>query len=655
LAAKNANLKSEKNSGKYSKNEISLMPKDIMKKWFDINSESNYNYEFSPKSEPIKKKGISTSNNFFIKNNKDLFCQRFPKNPKNNPNNDYSYSNPKKEKSRNFKYNSFGEIYFPKNNNYSSSQAKKKIIEKYLDYYQANLDKAKRNILGEHNSNQLYIKNYLCSLRDKNLIRLNYDKIYNFLPYLNKGKDSSPQTIKELLINGNLNDIIYTDGKNADKVNNKVNVFNKRNNIKTKNKYLHLSSNHMLGSFKKSINEVNQNISKNGNNNIILNNIYNDSVKKNQNHERTYTIEKKDGTINISKDNNYKTNDLTCQKKERILKNLNLVKSEKLNKIKEIENLNNKIRTSTTSSKKRDKFEKKNKINIDCKNGSKDKKNSPEEKSIEDSKNYKLAKYDIGDVIGKGAYAIVKLITDRNTKEKYAMKIYEKSKLNSNSKKRCVYNEIRILKKLSHKNIVKLIDVINTEKEILIIQELINGISLREYYNNEIRNQKGISIHKENIFRKIFKQIFDAMDYLHKNGMAHRDIKLENILLNKDYEIKIIDFGFGMYNTDNKLEKFFCGTPNYMPPEIIDKTPYIGQLADMWSLGILVYKIFCADFPFKGKDEKELYKSIKIGKFTMAKYTPPYARKIISSLIVINPIKRISCEDVLNSQWLKGD
>jgi len=143
------------------------------------------------------------------------------------------------------------------------------------------------------------------------------------------------------------------------------------------------------------------------------------------------------------------------------------------------------------------------------------------------------------------------------------------------------------------------------------------------------------------------------MDYLHKHNMAHRDIKLENILLKKNYEIKIIDFGFGMYNPEKKLQKFFCGTPNYMPPEIAEKKPYIGQLADMWSLGILVYKIFCADFPFKGKDEKELYKSIKTGKFSYAKYTPEYAKKIIGGLIVLDPNKRMTCEDVLNCEWFK--
>ena len=317
----------------------------------------------------------------------------------------------------------------------------------------------------------------------------------------------------------------------------------------------------------------------------------------------------------------------------------------------------NKKRAFSTVPYKSRKKTKKEIINIDC---NKDKENINNiNNSIEkndnnnNAKKDKLSKYEIGEVLGKGAYALVKLAKNKITKEKYAIKIYEKEKLNSNSKKSCVYKEIQILKKLNHKNIVKLIEVISTEKQILIVQELIEGISLREYYNDEIRNQKGISIHKENIFKKIFSQIFSAMDYVHKHGIAHRDIKLENILIKSNYEIKIIDFGFGMYNPEKKLQKFFCGTPNYMPPEIAEKKPYVGQLADMWSLGILVYKIFCADFPFKGKDEKELYKAIKNGKFSYAKYTPDYAKKIISGLIVLDPNKRMNCEDVLNSDWLK--
>jgi MAP/microtubule affinity-regulating kinase len=547
--------------------------------------------------------------------------------------------------------------------------------------------------------------NYLNSLRFKNAIRLNNkDKIYNYLPFLqssSKDKISPPKIQKPLLVERNFNiNTINSTGLNPRSESlgiKNIHQFyynlhtltkynNDHNNSRKKNNFTHVSSNPIINSFNNNL-TTNSNISNTGNNNIILNNMgsvntnnYNSNENSKKNNycdgnsrantagngvENDYNNNEKRTHFNkFHKSNtpeNSKVNiiDESNNKKEKNQKkNINIVIEDNKKDIDyNITKNNIKERALTVPYKNR----KKNTINIDCNNNqnkdtklvNEDKINFNELTIDKDFKKDKLSKYEIGEVLGKGAYAIVKIVRNKITNMKFAMKVYEKENLNSNSKKTCVFREIQILKKINHKNIAKLIEVINTEKQILIVQELIEGISLREYYNNEIRYQKGISIHKENIFKIIFRQIFDAMDYLHKHGMAHRDIKLENILIKKNYEIKIIDFGFGMYNPENKPQKFFCGTPNYMPPEIAEKKPYNGQLADMWSLGILVYKIFCADFPFKGKDEKELYKSIKIGKFTFANYTPEYAKQIINSLVVQDPNKRITCEDVLNSDWLR--
>ena len=274
--------------------------------------------------------------------------------------------------------------------------------------------------------------------------------------------------------------------------------------------------------------------------------------------------------------------------------------------------------------------------------------------TINRNKDNKISHYEIGKVIGKGAYATVKICKNKITQEKFAMKIYEKKILNDNIKKKCILREIEILKKLNHPNIVKLYDTIISDKNILLIQELVNGISLRDFYNKEIRNQRNISEKKYKILTLIFKQIFSAFDYIHKKNIFHRDIKLENILLTKNYEIKIIDFGFGLYNPRNYLQKFFCGTPNYMAPEIIMKKEYDCQKADMWSLGILLYKLFCADFPFKGKDEKDLYRHIIKGKYKIKEYVPDLIKIIIDKILRPKPYQRINCDQILQSHWFNN-
>ena len=105
--------------------------------------------------------------------------------------------------------------------------------------------------------------------------------------------------------------------------------------------------------------------------------------------------------------------------------------------------------------------------------------------------------------------------------------------------------------------------------------------------------------------RKIFKQVAEGIDYMHSKNVTHRDIKLENLLLeDKTKNIKIIDFGFAISCKDRKLTSF-CGTPSYMAPEIISKKDYLGPPVDIWTLGILLYVLMCGHFPFRGKANRE--------------------------------------------------
>lgn len=110
-----------------------------------------------------------------------------------------------------------------------------------------------------------------------------------------------------------------------------------------------------------------------------------------------------------------------------------------------------------------------------------------------------------------------------------------------------------------------------------------------------------------------FRQIAEAMRYMHSNLICHRDLKLENILVSDKQKIKIIDFGFGIRTPEDVNLKIFCGTSSYMAPEIVRKQEYNGFKADVWALGVVLHVMLTGRFPFVGKTEKELFSRIKTG------------------------------------------
>mgnify|MGYP002624670620 CR=1 FL=1 len=632
-----------------------------------INNNKNNNEVIIFNNEPEKKsnkKGENSNEN--QKSNKNCFYEQLL----------YKYKNKIK--------NSFNELnlmnqeYVIKKNNYLTDENSHHLYNIYQIQNLKNSKKSTFKFKTKENNYKKYYKNQLPLLKKKN-----NNKEQIIMKGINTELNHEKTNLKRLVFSSNYfknnsnkeNNILNENNKNINVIND--NNFNSKyiiNNIfsSIENKNEHNFSNN--DKTNKLMNSTNSDF---GNNNIIFNktntnSFYNSIQNNNKLREVSSTNSLKGEILNNIKDkliyskknlNNEKIKENKKDEEKKLnKKNINIFESDTNffmeNKRRSLVNSNNNLNEIKYSLNAKKGFQKleKNFNTIDSNffiNIIKYNEYNNNINSLHNKKN-KLEKYKIGNILGKGAYATVKLVTNKLTNEKYAMKIYEKVKLNDNLKKKCVYKEIEILKRVNHKNIAKLIEVIHTEAQILIIQEFVKGISLRDYYNKEIRYQKGISEHKGKIFKKLFRQIFDAMNYLHCNYIAHRDIKLENILMTKEYEIKIIDFGFGMLNPENRTQYFFCGTPNYMPPEIVEKKGYIGQRADLWSLGVLVYKIYCADFPFKGRNEKDLYKSIKRCQFYIVNYVPENVKKIIRALIEYDPFKRPTCKEVLKSEWLSN-
>lgn len=259
----------------------------------------------------------------------------------------------------------------------------------------------------------------------------------------------------------------------------------------------------------------------------------------------------------------------------------------------------------------------------------------------EQSKITKITDYTIGCQIGQGAYAVVKSGIHKSTGRKVAIKIYEKYKIADPQRKSCVSREIRVLKKLSHEHIVQLFETIDTSKQLFLVMEMVKGKSLYSYVHSK-QNRKV----EEQECMKLFGQIVSGIEYCHKNNVIHRDIKMENLLLDEHHNIKIIDFGFSICALASQKLKIFCGTPSYMAPEIVMKKEYSGPPADMWSLGVLLYAMLCGVFPFKGATEPELFRCIQRCHITFPTHVSNSAKALVSRLLKFDPEKRATAAEV---------
>jgi len=255
--------------------------------------------------------------------------------------------------------------------------------------------------------------------------------------------------------------------------------------------------------------------------------------------------------------------------------------------------------------------------------------------------------------LGEGAFAVVKKATHKKSGQVYAIKIINRSSLNKDMEV-ALKDEISILKELDHEHIYKLNDVITSINQYYLVTEYLDG---GELFDRIVTK----STYNESEARDACNVIFGALKYMHSNGIAHRDLKPENLLLQNrhdDSQIKIADFGFAKKVRGDRSLKTMCGTPGYVSPEILRKEGY-GTKADMFSMGVIVFILLGGYPPFNAKNESDLLLMCRRGQF---EFDREYWGKIsyevknmIRRLLVVNPDKRLSAEDVLSHQWMTTD
>ena len=261
-----------------------------------------------------------------------------------------------------------------------------------------------------------------------------------------------------------------------------------------------------------------------------------------------------------------------------------------------------------------------------------------------------LDTYSIGRQIGQGAYATVKLGLNKFSSQKVAIKIYEKAKMMDPHRRRNVRREIEVMAQLQHTHCVRLIEAINTSKQIFLVMEYVEGGSLHGYLK-----QRALRRMEEAEARRVFVQIVNGLQYCHGQSIAHRDIKLENVLLDEHKDVKIIDFGFSTQMVAGQRSRMFCGTPSYMAPEIVSRKEYNAAQADIWALGVLLFALLAGSFPFKGVTDKDLYAKIQRGLFDLPVSIPPLARALIQKMLTVEPSRRPGCNDILKHAWITSE
>ena len=273
--------------------------------------------------------------------------------------------------------------------------------------------------------------------------------------------------------------------------------------------------------------------------------------------------------------------------------------------------------------------------------------------------------------LGEGKFGKVFLTEIEGKEGLYATKRLDRALFEREENIKMLYNEITILKQIKHPNVVNYIQSKKTKNHIYIVMEYCNGGTLFECLKKYIDIFK--RPFKEEIVQYLMRQIINGLDEFHSNNILHRDLKLDNILINFPSEndkislnmlnssVKISDFGFSsILKNENDLAKTTIGTPVYMPPEMIDsninkKIIKYGNKADIWSLGVLCYQMLTGNLPFFGKTMNEIDKNLKYGIYKLPRYFSQEAVFFIQAMLQENPEKRLNCKELLKQDFLNKD
>uniref|UniRef100_A0A674MXA7 non-specific serine/threonine protein kinase n=1 Tax=Takifugu rubripes TaxID=31033 RepID=A0A674MXA7_TAKRU len=229
-----------------------------------------------------------------------------------------------------------------------------------------------------------------------------------------------------------------------------------------------------------------------------------------------------------------------------------------------------------------------------------------------------------------------------------AIKIVDKTQLDDENLKK-IFREVQIMKLLKHPHIIRLYQVMETERMIYLVTEYASG---GEIFDHLVAHGRMA----EKDARKKFKQIVAAVYFCHCRNIVHRDLKAENLLLDHNLNIKIADFGFSNMFSKGQLLKTWCGSPPYAAPELFEGKEYDGPKVDIWSLGVVLYVLVCGALPFDGSTLQNLRARVLSGKFRIPFFMSTDCEYLIRHMLVLEPSRRLTMEQICKNKWMRqGD
>jgi len=253
-----------------------------------------------------------------------------------------------------------------------------------------------------------------------------------------------------------------------------------------------------------------------------------------------------------------------------------------------------------------------------------------------------------GKPIGKGGFGEVWKIVSKSNKKQFVVKIINKNNIIKKKLINQLNRELEINYMVNHPHIVKLLNHFEDDDNFYLIM---NYASKGQLFT-QLKRRGRLD---EKTTAQCLIELISALKYFHSFNppIIHRDIKPENILLDENFRVKLSDFGWSNYYSEDEIRKTYCGTPDYLAPEMLKKSGH-GTSMDIWSLGVLIFELLSGSPPFSGKDQQELFSNIRNHKLNWPSDFPPLAKNLISLILKENPSERISLDQIVTHKWFKS-